>query len=201
MSSAVYTVKTVTGETVDTRTEGKAADKLARRLADETGVAHIVYTPTGRVRLEVEVQADDVQELAVEPVTVETLTAEVDADAFADLLLAECEAVIEVREVAVASYASVMDRLTSDDADEKAGAVEEWERRLAIYKEASRAADPADRIVGPKMAAALERGATDDGRTRAALIRRGLAQAGEGNALIVNEAGRKALEDALAAVA
>src|SRR5690606_956095 len=141
-----------------------------------------------------------VDELAIEPVVPE-ITEEVDADAFADLI-AECMTVqVEVKEMQVASYASVMDRLTSDDEDERQGAADEWARRLEIYREASRAKDPAERIVGPKMAAALEMGSTDDGRTRAALVRRGLAQAGEGDALIVNEAGRKALKAALAAVA
>ncbi|MFE7965374.1 hypothetical protein ACFU0X_20460 [Streptomyces cellulosae] len=170
MSKRAYEIYTVNGEVVDSRSDGKTADALAQRLADETGVAHVVYTPTGRVRLEVfpavEVEAGEVAGIGQ-----------------------------------ATPYSVVYARMTDGTEAEQAEARAEWERRLEVYKEASRAKDPSERIVGPKMAVALELGAIDDGRTRAALIRRGLAQAGEGEMLIVSEAGHKALKAALVAVA
>jgi hypothetical protein len=51
------------------------------------------------------------------------------------------------------------------------------------------------------MAAALERGATTDGRTVASLAKRGLVVRGDGLEFTVNAAGKAALAAAIAAVA
>ncbi|WP_128378518.1 hypothetical protein [Streptomyces cavernae] len=89
----------------------------------------------------------------------------------------------------------------ADDAETiREAAKAEWARRLEIYKKRTNAKDPAERIVSPAMAAALELGETTDGRTRAALAKRGLVVAGDGLAFTVNEAGRKALVAAVAAL-
>ncbi|MGW7504431.1 hypothetical protein ACWGIR_23260 [Streptomyces albidoflavus] len=206
-TTTTYTITTAADVLVATRTAGKAADKLAAKLTEETGQVHRVYTPTGKLRLETEVEMNLVAEAA--PVE---LAEEVTDEAF-DALLLDClaEAAVEkaveedtetaAEENEVASYSTVLAQLSDTDSAVREAAKAEWARRLEIYREASRDKDPAKRIVGPAMAAALEAGGTTDGRTRAALIRRGLATAGEGATLLVNAAGHKAAAAALTAIA
>ncbi|RZF02675.1 hypothetical protein [Streptomyces albidoflavus] len=210
-TTTTYTITTAADVLVATRTAGKAADKLAAKLTEETGQVHRVYTPTGKLRLETEVEMNLVAEAA--PVE---LAEEVTDEAF-DALLLDClaEAAVEKaveedteaaaeeveEEAEVASYSTVLAQLSDTDPAVREAAKAEWARRLEIYRDASRDKDPAKRIVGPAMAAALEAGGTTDGRTRAALIRRGLATAGEGATLLVNAAGHKAAAAALTAIA
>ena len=217
-----YAITTADDVVVATRTEGKAADKLARKLTDEAGQVHRVYTPTGRLRLETEVT-----ELAVAAPT-DGMAEEVDEDAFTSLL-AEClaeqaeqdepevEAEPEVEdepeveaeqaepeaedEPEVTPYHVVMAQLEDKDEDVRQAAEAEWMRRQEIYGATTRQSDPGKKLVGPKMAAALETGTTTDGRTRAALARRGLIDVHADRTFTITQAGRGALAAAVAAVA
>jgi hypothetical protein len=192
-----YTITTADDVQVDARTEGKAADKLAAKLTAETGLVHRVYTPTGKLRLETEVvepaPAEDVQALDFHDVIAEVIAEAAEDDA----------AAVTVREmtIVVTSFAEVMAQLKADDETVRANAEAEWAHRLEIYKKRTNAKNPAERIVGPAMAAALERGETTDGRTVASLAKRGLVARGEGLTFTVNEAGRAALAAAVEAVA
>lgn len=220
-----YRIVTIDTRTpVDSRTDRKAAVKQADKLAAENGVAYQVLTPGGKLVHETEAPA------APEPVeeteTVEVIEEEAPAGAETDETVevtdqTEVEAEEEPVEVAepvvetaveeletgpqeaaeVAPYWVVMEQRKDSDPAVAAAAKTEWERRLTIYREASRAKDVSKHIVGPAMAAALEKGESHDGRTRAALIKRGLCEQGMGVALEINEAGRMALGAALAAVA
>ncbi|MGW7504432.1 hypothetical protein ACWGIR_23265, partial [Streptomyces albidoflavus] len=146
--------------------------------------------------------AEDAEEVADAEDAEEVADAE-DAEEVADA--EDAEEVADAEDVAAplrgVPYAIVLAQLSDTDSAVREAAKAEWDRRLAIYREASNDKDPAKRIVGPAMAAALEAEGSQDGRTRAALVRRGLAERGEGTALVVNEAGRKALAAAQAAVA
>jgi hypothetical protein len=150
---------------------------------------------------------EDTDEEETEPSTVEDEVAEVVAEEVAEDggedaaedgegELAEDEG----ESWALLPYATVMDRLNDSDAQVSAAATAEWERRLTIYRELTNHKDATKRIVGPAMAAALELGKTADGRTRAALKRRGLIQPGEGQDFTVNDAGQAALTAALTAI-
>jgi hypothetical protein len=238
-----YVITTADDTKVAERTEGKAADKLALKLANETGLVHRVYTPTGKLRLTTEIfefsPADEVDDVPadevptvdinegdeVEPVAEdadETETDEPAAEVEVEAAPVEVAEVVEVveeaagepeadedetgedaprSELADASYAHVQGLLKAEDEATRTAAKAEWARRLDIYREASRDKDASKRIVGPAMAAALERGETTDGRTRAALIKRGLADAGDGLAFTVNAAGRAARDAAVAVLA
>lgn len=246
-----YIITTVDDARVDARTEGKAADKRARQLTEETGIVHRVYTPTGKLRLETEViedvqalddvpavdihedlydaegaevvedeepaaevedvqdadadepaeEADDAEDVQDEPAEDEAQdAAEEDEPAEVEETEEEKEEVVITPAMSL-SYATLQTQLTDDDPDVRAAAKTEWQRRLDIYKLATRAKDPAERIPGPAMAAALEMGTTQDGRTRAALVKRGLAEKGEDGTFTVTDAGRKALAAAVKAVA
>jgi hypothetical protein len=215
-----YTITTTDDTKVDERTEGKAADKLAQKLTAETGLVHRVYTPTGKLRLETEVvepaPADEVPSVDISEVP-EAAPVEAEAEAeVEEVVEAEVEAEeveeapetapVEVREMNIVvprdfvSYATLMDLLKNDDDAVREDAASEWAFRLEVYKRRTNAKDASKRIVGPAMAAALERGETTDGRTIASLAKRGLVERGEGLAFTVNEAGRAALAAAVAAV-
>lgn len=157
--------------------------------ASEETVAPVTEEPSAPIVVRemtvVDVEDDDVED--------EPEAEEADEDAPEE----EAEEATEAGEFV--SYATVMDQLKAKDEALRTAAKTEWERRLEIYRAATNAKDTSKRIVGPGMAAALERGATTDGRTRAALIRRGLVEPGDDLAFTINEAGRAALAAAIAA--
>lgn len=194
-----YKVITATnGEVVGERTDRRAANKLADKLTLENGTTHHVHTPGGKLVHEAEALdvpnqtvAEDVPAEPAEPATL-TVPEPETAEPAPEVVQPKPETVSSL------PFHQVMTARKSNDPGEAVVAKAEWTRRLEIYREASRAKDPAQYIVGPAMAAALELGASEDGRTIAAVVRRGLAERGEGKTLIVNDEGRAALAAAVA---
>ncbi|WP_128378537.1 hypothetical protein [Streptomyces cavernae] len=145
-----------------------------------------------------EVAEEDVTEAVEDVEGVEEAAAEV-ADAAVEPAAGEGDEEAPAAKGFV-SYATLMDLLKSDDETVRNDAKAKWDFRLEVYKKRTVAKDPAERIVGPAMAAALELGETTDGRTRASLAKRGLIEVAEDKTFTVLPAGKAALAAAIAAV-